>query len=221
MSIKSIPSKRTPLNGCLKYLTFYNKKPIFATNDLIYYEKIEKGEPENYTGYILCTNYNWNVNIDFGFLPTHNKKGLDDKKISKIMNYKDYQNKNTNYDYLYDKLYKQHIIHYDTWNIINEYIGRYIYFIELYDFSYKKPLRGAVFNKLKDAKIAFIKIANKTLLLPNKYKILYLENSRLNDNNVIIKIQCRRGFITINDIGETVPDIIMLSITRLNVRKHY
>ena len=200
------------IKGSYKYLYSYENRPLFITNDI----NMKKKEYDNkqLSKTTFSTTYGWRGKRSISYsIP---RKNLDDKRISKIMNYKDYQN--TNYDYLFSELLKRKSIHIDTSNIIREYIGINVYYIKFRDYGniYQKTI-GAVFDNLKDAKIAFINIANDVFYCENKYKILTVSNSRLIENDEIIKIVFDEGNFYDSDVDDFIECKVVLSLKRINV----
>jgi len=200
------------IKGSYKYLYSYENRPLFITNN-INMKKKEEYDNKRLSKTTFATTYGWKDRIYRSYMPI---KKLDDKRISKIMNYKDYQN--TNYDYLFSELLKRKSIHKDTNNIIREYIGINVYYIKFRDYGniYQKTI-GAVFDNLKDAKIAFINIANEVFLCENKYKILTVSNSKLNENDEIIKIIYDNGSFYDSDVEDNIESKRILYITRIKV----
>ena len=200
------------IKGSYKYLYSYENRPLFITNN-INMKKKEEYDNKRLSKTTFATTYGWKDRIYRSYMPI---KKLDDKRISKIMNYKDYQN--TNYDYLFSELLKRKSIHIDTSNIIREYIGINVYYIKFRDYGniYQKTI-GAVFDNLKDAKIAFINIANDVFYCENKYKILTVSNSRLIENDEIIKIVFDEGNFYDSDVEDNIECKVVLSLKRINV----
>jgi hypothetical protein len=135
---------------------------------------------------------------------------LDNKLIRRIMRYTDY--KNIDYTDLYKELISKNKLHYDTCNIVKNYISNIVYIISRS--SKNGYIPHTVFCNLYDAKVAFIYLANMIYKVSNKQKKLTISSE-----DDIITLESLLDLSIDVDEDDKYYELIKLKITRCHVRK--